>query len=672
MQDNYIPRDLSWLDFNGRVLNEAANPNVPLYERIKFLAIFSSNLDEFFRVRVSALRQFKKLRKKTKEQMKVKPKKVLKEVLDIIQKQQEQFGQVFFEEIIPSLEANGISLKEENNFSVQEAASAAKYFEEHLKNQIHLQELSENFPIPFLNNRGIYFIVRTEHGDHPLLFALPETDRFVVLESDTNFTVSFVDDIIRANLHKIIPEDNILEIVAIKLSRDAEIYIDDEFTGDLLDKIKQGISERNFGLPTRFLYDSKISETLLQKITLLFKLGNQDLIPGGRYHNFHDLFGFPYPSDSKSNLFYHELPGLKHPSFSSEHPLKEAIKKEDIFLHFPYHSFDCIPRLVEEAAEDNNVESISITLYRIGKASRLTEALQKAALNGIKVFVFIEAKARFDEASNMFWGQQLEASGAKVVYSFPQIKVHAKILQISYKDQSYISYIGTGNFNENNAKIYTDFTLLTAKQTIGEDIRQVFQILEGRLILPKHKNIKIAPFALRNFIEESISKEIEEATRGNEASIIAKLNNLEDYQLIEQLTIAAEKGVKIKLLVRGICCLNPDVHPNIEIKRLVDRFLEHARFYYFKSAGKEEMFISSADWMTRNLDRRIEVACPIYSEAHKSELLRIFEIQWNDTIKAGPHFENFDNTSFINGQSAQELIYKTILESNKKKSLLHE
>lgn len=667
MQDNYIPRDLSWLDFNGRVLNEAANPNVPVYERIKFLAIFSSNLDEFFRVRVSALRQFKKLRKKTKEQMKVKPKKILKDVLEIINQQQEKFGQIFFDEIIPELKNNGIHLKDHHDFSPKEKASASQYFDENIKDQIQLQELSEHFPIPFLNNRGIYFILMTANNEHPLLFALPETSRFITLETEQNFTVSFIDDIIRDNLDRLLPDDEIIEVISIKLSRDAEMYIDDEFTGDLLDKIKKGINDRNFGLPTRFLYDKNISDELLGKIKTLFNLSSQDMIQGGRYHNFHDLFGFPKPANAPIHFNYKPLPGLEHLKFKPGISITETIRNEDVFLHFPYHSFDCIPRLIEEAAEDEKVDSISITLYRIGEASRLTEALKKAAENKKKVFVFIEAKARFDEASNMFWGQQLAASGAKVVYSFPQIKVHAKILQISYLDASYISYIGTGNFNEKNAKIYTDFALLTANQVIGEDIRQVFQILQGRLILPKHKKIKIAPFALRNFIEENIAFEMEQARQGKKAIIIAKLNNLEDQEIIDQLTVAAQQGVKIKLLVRGICCLHPDTHPNIEIKRLVDRFLEHARFYYFNADGKELMYISSADWMSRNLDRRIEVACPIENGVHKDILLSIFEKQWNDQIKSGPHFELFTDNQFISGKSAQELLYEELLEMSKKK-----
>ncbi|MDG1297656.1 MAG: polyphosphate kinase 1 [Saprospiraceae bacterium] len=669
MQDNYIPRDISWLDFNGRVLNEASNPNVPLYERIKFLAIFSSNLDEFFRVRVSALRQFKKLRKKTKEQMKVKPKKILREVLDTIHNQQEQFGQIFNEEIVPALMADGIFLKDESQLSKKEIESAKTFFDHKIKAQIHLQELSDNFPIPFLSNKGIYFIVLTENRENPLLFALPETDRFVVLESEKDFTVSFVDDIIRANIDQLIPEDKILEVVSIKLSRDAEMYIDDEFTGDLLDKIKKGINDRNFGLPTRFLYDQEISDQLLERIKLLFKLSNQDMIPGGRYHNFHDLFGFPKPANASEKLNYKELPGLQHLDFDTDTPKSEIIKQKDIFLHFPYNAFDCIPSLIEEAAADKNVSSIRITLYRIGSNSRLTEALKLAALNEKEVFVFIEAKARFDEASNMYWGTQLTESGAKVVYSFPQIKVHAKIMQISYTDNSYVSYVGTGNFNETNARIYTDFTLLTGSQAIGDDIRQVFQILQGTLIIPKHKKIRIAPFALRDFIEEAIDQEIQEACSGQKAEIIAKLNNLEDQGIIEKLTEAANKGVKIKLLIRGICCMHPDTHPNIEIKRLVDRFLEHARFYYFHAADKRAMYISSADWMTRNLDRRIEVACPIENETYKDQLLHIFNTQWNDHIKAGPHFEEFKDYQYNTGDTAQEIIYKEIKEQYTKKRL---
>lgn len=664
MEERFIPRDISWLDFNGRVLAEAGDPNVPLFERIKFLAIFSSNLDEFFRVRVSALRQFKKLRKKTKEQLHVKPKKVLKQVMEVIQSQQVRFGEIFFDEIIPELERHNIFIKKNEDYNAEDKESAKKIFQEKIAPHIHLQSLSDDFPIPFLDNRRIYFILDVEEQQQPLLFALPDSEisRFILLHDlDDSYTISFLDDIIRANLQDFLDGQNIREIISIKLSRDAEMYIDDEFSGDLLDKIKKGISERNFGLPTRFLYDHNTSVELLDQISQLFNLSKQDLVKGGRYHNFHDLFGFPKPEHSAPELSYPDTEAPANPDIERWGSVMDAINNQDILLHFPYDRFSYIPEFIEECADREDVTAIKITLYRIGSASRLTEALQKAARNGKSVLVFIEAKARFDEASNMYWGQQLQDAGAKVIYSFPQIKVHAKILQVSYLDGTKHSYIGTGNFNEKNAKIYTDFALLSADPVIGRDIEQVFNILEGKLIVPNHKKIKIAPFALRNFIESSISRERLNALEGKEASIIAKLNNLEDYNLVQQLLSAAEAGVKIKLLVRGICCLNADAHPNIELRRVVDRFLEHARLYYFHNCGEDQIYISSADWMSRNLDRRIEVACPIIQQEHKDLLMDVFYKQWNDQVKGGPHFEDMSIRQYHRGESSQELLFKSSL-----------
>ncbi len=661
MRPYYIPRDKSWLDFNGRVLAEASNPHVPLYERIKFLAIFSSNLDEFFRVRISALRQFKKLRKKAKEQLPIKPKKILKEVLETINQQQEAFGRIFFEQIVPELQANHIYLKQETAYTEEECQAATNYFKQHLANNIHIHPLSSNEQIPFLNNKGLYFLVSIESESDPYLFAFPDADRFILLTEGQSTTISFIDDVIRANSNSLFPGQEIHEMISVKLSRDAEIYIDDEFSGDLLDKIKAGVSARNFGLPTRFLYDQSISSALLERVVTIFDLSTQDLIPGGRYHNFHDLFSFPNIGSQNEKLVYPPLPPLDHESYVEGTPLKSWIQAEDRFLHFPYHKFDYIPQLVEEMAEVESVQAVKITLYRIGNKSRLIKALIHAAKKGKQVFVFIEAKARFDESSNMYWGQRLKKAGAQVVYSFPEIKVHAKILQIQWQDGNYISYIGTGNFNEKNATIYTDFALLSADLTLGEDIAEVFALLEGKRVLPKHSKIKIAPFELRSFLEKHIQAEQEKAQLGQQAIIKAKLNNLEDESIIALLIEAAHAGVQIELLIRGICCLDRAAHPNIEIKRMVDRYLEHSRMYYFYAGGEEIIYISSADWMSRNLDRRIEVACPIQQEQFKSHLLKIFDMQWQNKNKTGPHFESFEDKTFIGGATAQDLIYKDLL-----------
>lgn len=637
----FIERDLSWLSFNYRVLQEAKDKSVPLYERLKFLAIYSSNLDEFFRVRVATLRSFRKLGKATKKEMHLRPRKLLKEIRHTVQEQQTEFGRIFRQEILPELAGQGIHLLNGSSLNEAQTQFGEQFFQEKI-----LPLLSPEFTggeVPFLENKALYFVVSFETPKERLaLLKLPsqELGRFVVLPAHENeHYIAFLDDLVRLGLQLVFPGKKIAGAWSVKLSRDAEMYIDDEYAGDLVEKIKQGLEERHVGLPTRFLYDSAMPGRVLEKLKTHFKLSKNDLIPGARYHNFNDFLAFPNLT-ARKELHDEPLPPLPYPLLEDAPSLLEAVSKRDYLLHFPYQRFDTLLRLLEEATNDPAVESIKITLYRVASRSAVAEGLLKALGQGKKVTAFIEAKARFDEESNLYWGENLEQAGAFVRYSYPGIKVHTKILLITRREGENLkryAWLGTGNFNEKTALLYADHALLTTDPDLTGEAAQVFDLLEGKILLPRCKKLLVAPFILRQGFEKMVDKEIENARSGSQAFIIAKLNSLEDTTMMNKLIEASRSGVKVRLIVRGICCLAPGVKgftENIEIVSIIDRFLEHARVYVFANGGKEKMYLASADWMSRNLDRRVEVAFPIYDELLKSELRQIINFQLNDNTKA--------------------------------------
>lgn len=645
-KEEMFNRDISWLYFNERVLQEAKDPRVPLYERIKFLAIYSSNLDEFFSVRVASIRSFGKLKKKTRKELEleVKPKKLLYEIQEIVAFQQDEFGRIFREEIIPELAENNIYLVNEQQFSQAQKVFAKQYFEENemgkLASPILLGE--EKHSNPFLENKGLYFVIEFEGETSPALVNIPSESlpRFVTLPSDEKeLHIAFIDDILRANIHQLFDDQIVKDIFSIKLSRDAEMYIADEFDGDLMEKIKRGLIDRNAGLPTRFLYDSAMPKPLLKYLRHAFDFSKNDLVSGGRYHNFNDFFGFPMPPNSPQ-LENEKLPPLPHPELEDAGSILKAMSEKDFMLHFPYQKFNYIPQLIREAAEDELVEQIKVTLYRVASDSAVANALLYAMEKGKKVFAFIETKARFDEETNIIWGERLQKAGANVRYSIPGIKVHTKLLLISRREGEYLrhyGYYGTGNFNEKTAKIYADHGLLSADQRLGEEARKVFMVLEGRIIFPPTNHLLVSPFSTRLKFEKFIDQEIANAKEGKTAYMILKMNSLEDTGMVKKLYDASQAGVKIQLIVRGICRCIPGVpgkSENIQIISIIDRFLEHARVYIFGNGGKEKMYTASADWMTRNLDKRVEVCMPIYDPKIYQELREIIDIQLRDNVKS--------------------------------------
>jgi polyphosphate kinase len=639
--NKFYHRDLSWLRFNHRVLQEAADERNPLYERIKFLAIFSSNLDEFFRVRVSDIRQIKNIEKPLRKKLITKPNKVLREIKKQVDLQQNEFGQIFNTEIIPQLATKGIELIRFEDFSDKQKKIAKEYYEESLK---HITEVSCN-PCSgndkvFVKNDALYLAAKTK-SDEFLLVKIPETEpRFFVFpsEDNENFHITFIDDILKYNLEKAFSEKRETVFFAIKISRDAELYIEDEFSGNLMEKIKNALPKRDTGQATRILMDTAMPDGFREILKKALDVNYTDVVLGGRYHNFKDFFGFPNPTDK--NLSVEKLPPLPHPVLKDCDSIFAEIDKKDQLLHYPYQSFNPVIRLMEEAANDPKVTTIKITIYRAADESPLNDAIAFAAKNGKDVTVFIEVKARFDEHNNLKWGAIFRKNGGRVIYSYPDIKVHSKILyierELNEKTKRY-AYIATGNFNENTATLYVDFGLMTSHKKITKDLKKVFMVLERDMIVPKTKRLLISPFTTREKFTALVEKEIALANEGKPASIILKMNSLEDPRMIKELYKASNAGVNVRLLIRGICTLVPgikDQSENIYITGIVDRFLEHGRVYIFGNSGDEQIYIGSADWMKRNLSHRIEVVTPILDEDHKKTIRDLIDIQIADNVKA--------------------------------------
>lgn len=639
-KEEYKHRDVNWLFFNERVLLEAANKTTPLLERLKFLAIFSSNLDEYFKVRVSQLRQLKKVDKPLRKKLMLRPNKKLKYILKVIDGQQQHFGRIL-RDILEDLKGYGIHFPDIDGLTDAQREYISEYFVENMQHDCDILEKGEN---PKLMDGQLYFLV--SYLDETFSFVKIPTDkhpRFVKIPGEGAHFV-FLDSILKINLARLVPEKRIAGSYSIKLSRDAELYLEDDY-GDtaLVERIYESLGQRKSGQPTRLLYDSNMPENLRKSLRNHLNLGKVDLFPGGTFHNFSDFFGFGNPIGNPE-LNYEKKEPLPHPVLSNSTDFFSSIAKKDRIVHFPYQSFDSVEKFILTAAQDDFVEHIKITLYRIAKTSVLTDALLTALKNGKKITMFVEAKARFDERNNIKWGKIFQEKGAQVFFSVPNIKVHSKIALVERREKKILrryAYIGTGNFNAKTAKLYCDHGLFTAHPQITEDLRQVFSTLDRKLIVPKLKQLLVSPYTTRTIFLQCIENEIKNSIRGKSASINIKMNSLEDKTMIDALYRASDAGVKIRLLVRGFCCLVPnakdDAHPNrepIRVTSIVDRYLEHGRIYLFENGGDEKMYIGSADWMGRNLDRRIEVLTPILDPKVFEELKHILQLQFNDNVKA--------------------------------------
>ncbi len=642
-----INREIGWLAFNARVLQEAESANVPLLERLKFLGIFSSNLDEFFRVRVATLRRSAKLKIPALHQDE-KPEKTLNQIQDVVLKQQNQFEEIF-KKLTHELEKEGVFLINETLLTPHQSQFVKNYFSEVVRPALVPIMLNQLSDVPELKGHAIYQAVTMTRGSRKKTdYALIEipTDlvpRFVVLpDTPDGQHVMLIEDIIRyclGDIFAIFDYDH-FSSYTIKLTRDAEIDIDNDILESYIDKIQKSINQRRHGQPVRFIYEEKISKDLLHFLTK--KLGifrAESLIPvRRRYHNFKDFMEFP--KVGPAHLSYPSFRSIPHPDLDGQSSLMSVLLTKDVLLHYPYHSFHYIIDLLREAAIDPKVVSIKITLYRAARHSNIVNALINAIRNGKQVTVVIELQARFDEEANIHWSKILSEEGAKIIVGVPQLKVHAKVCLISRKESGKIRHyanVATGNYNETTARFYTDHSLLTGDKRITSDVAKLFDFFENNTRLGSYQHLILSPFHLRKKLLLLIHQEIRNARRGLPAQITVKLNGLTDVKIIAKLYDASREGVDIRLIVRGTCALiagKRGISDSINAISIVDRFLEHSRLYLFHNGGDEKTFISSADWMGRSFDNRIEVVCPIYDKALQQELKTYLEIQLSDTVKA--------------------------------------
>ncbi|GAA5220369.1 polyphosphate kinase 1 [Membranihabitans marinus] len=645
-----INRDISWLSFNARVLQEAKDHLNPLFERIKFLAIYSSNLGEYFAVRVSQHRNLLRLGKKEKKELHLETKDILEEMLHIVKTQQIEVSRIFDEEIVPHLEKEGIRLLRRLDLSASQRKYVEDYFHQFLLPYVQPVLLVKDKVRPFLNNAELYLVVdmiekmkSKELGKYQYgIVKIPSDhiDRFIQLPSDKGTEdLILLDDVVRHSISWLFPGYDIIDTYSIKLTRDAELYIDDEFSGDLVQKIKDSLTKRNIGPASRLVYDREMPKRLVKYLQSVLEIEDLDLIPEGRYHNNFDYFKFPH--FGKTHLQQKPLQPLVYSPLENTEDIFETIKERDHLLMFPFHEYESVIRMFEEAAEDPNVTHIKIIQYRVAKESRIMNALMRAAKAGKNVTAFVEVKARFDEEANLNWAAKLEQSGVKVHYSFPGLKVHSKsalIRRIEGNTAKLYTYLSTGNFNEDTAEIYSDFGLFTVHDDLCQEISRLFSILET-VQLPNRsfKHILVGQFNLKSTLIDLIRVEIANALNDLPAEIFIKINSIQDEEMIDLLYQASQAGVKVKIIVRGICCIipgRPNLSENIEIISIIDRYLEHARIFRFHNNGQPKLYFSSADWMTRNLNYRIETAIPIYDENVFNSINDIMELQWKDNVKA--------------------------------------
>ena len=643
-----INREISWLYFNERVLQEAADKTVPLVERLRFLAIFSSNLDEFYRVRVATLNRLVDINAKTKTMLGFNPKKVLNEIKNIVVRLEKRFDYLYEQEIIKELESQRIFIINEKQLNVARGNYVRQFFRRHVLPSlvpIMLDGTDPNKPFPELKDRRIYFVVKLTFKKK-VKYALIEVpsnviSRFLVLPENNGLKfIILLDDIIRYCLDDLffIFEYDTIEAHSIQLTRDAELDIDPNMSEKFVDALMHSLQRRDKGRPMRLLYDSEISLETLNYLVNRMNLDAEALIPGGRYHNFRDFIDFPNVGGSE--LEYPPMPQLQVNHLDLGRSIFSQMAQRDYLVSLPYQSFDYIVHFLREAAIDPKVQEINICLYRLAENSSVINALINAAQNGKKVNCLIELKARFDEEANIYWRTKLEEGGVNVNIGMVEYKVHAKICLISRREKRGLAYyanLATGNFNEKTAKIYGDYSLFTVDPNITADLKRLFKGLEKQTFHRNYKSIITSPLGTRPQLYRLIDNEIAEAKSGNKAYMILKMNSLSDEAMINKLYEANNAGVTIQLIVRGMCCLVPGQQgfsERITVRSIVDRYLEHARVWIFCNGGNELVYLSSADLMTRNIDRRVEVGFPINDVRIRKEIRDMIDIQLRDNTKA--------------------------------------
>jgi len=650
--NNYTDREKSWLTFNARVLQEANDENVPLLDRFRFLGIFSNNLDEFFRVRYAAIRRMSFETVETEKILGVPAEQLLKEITEIVIEQQSESLRILTE-IEKKLEKENIFIINENQVTKEQEIFIHDFFIQNVSPAVVTIMLNNLEEFPLLKDTSGYLavklVLKSDNSTNNIIYAvveIPNTiNRFVVLPSNSNKQyIVLLDDVIRLNLNNIFNIFDYESISAhmIKITRDAQLEFDSDLSKSLMEKISNSVKERRVGEPVRFVYDQAIGKDTLEFFLKGMNILSSDsIIPGGRYHNRRDYMNFP--NLGRYDLLYRENHPLPIPGLSLEGSILERIKKKDYLLYAPYQSFSYIIKFLREAALDPKVASIKITLYRLAKNSQIVSSLINAAKNGKKVTVQIELQARFDEESNISYSEQMQTEGIELIFGVKGLKVHSKVCVIERLEEGKVKRYGlvsTGNFNENSAKIYTDVTLFTSNNEILKDVAKIFDFFDVNYRVHRYKHLIVSPHYTRSRFNKLIDREISNAIAGKEAYIKLKMNSISDFKMTDKLYEASNAGVKIQLIIRGICCLIPGlkgISENIEAISIVDNYLEHSRIYIFGNAGDPEVFISSADFMTRNLDARVEVTCPIYDKEIKKELIETFEIGWKANVKARIH-----------------------------------
>ncbi|RPD38217.1 polyphosphate kinase 1 [Chitinophaga barathri] len=646
-----IVRDISWLSFNARVLQEAADTTVPLYERLRFLGIFSNNLDEFFRVRVATLKRMDNIMNRTaKMHLEENPDEILQDIQSTVISQQAEFNRIWHE-IEEELKHEKITLHTEKQLNREQQKFVQNYFNEEVRTNIIPLMIEGIQQMPYLRDKSIYLAVMLAKEDNSIRqkFALIEVpravlSRFLILPSkEGEHSIMLLEDVIRYNLPHIFSYfgyDKFSSWV-IKVTRDAELDIDNDISTSIIHQIEKGIKARRKGKPVRFIYDQQIDPLLLEYLMRRLGLSKKDnLIPGGRIHNFKDFMDFPEKVFTRERM---RRKVLTHPLFHNAPSVMKVMQEQDVMLHLPYHSFDTVIDLLREAAMDPEVTTIKITAYRLARNSKIINALINAVRNGKQVVVVLELRARFDEEANLQWKERLEEDGVKVILGVPGMKVHAKLCVIKKRTgntTTQFGFVSTGNMNERTAKVYGDHCLLTSNRNIMADINRIFAYLES----PRHdvkflqacKTLIVSPYNMRKFFLRMIDREIRNARRKKPASVILKMNSLSDDEMISKLYDAAKAGVEVKLIIRGICCAyteNKKWKRNMEAVSIIDEYLEHARVFVFHNNGQDKVYIASSDWMIRNLDHRVEAAAAIEDPSIRQELIEILNIQLNSNVK---------------------------------------
>src|SRR5690554_4565151 len=647
LKDRTINRELSWLSFNHRVLQEAQDKRVPLLERLRFLGIFSNNLDEFFRVRVATIKRIEAVSKKKELNGNKTAPEILEKIHEEVLRQKEIFSESY-SEIINELKDHDIYFLNETNLDDDQKVFVEEYYREAVAPLLIPIMLKQAPEFPYLRDKFIYLGVKltSKRKGFKKQYALIElpTDqrpRFIVLSGkEGKKFIIFIDDVIRFNLDRIFglfDYENI-EAYTIKITRDAELDLDDDVSKGIYEKMKKSLKQRTTGQPVRFIYDQMMPKDMLKFLTR--KMGiteNDNLISGGRYHNSKDFMKFPNLDES---LEWDRLIQTDHILFTKNRSLLEGVEQNDILLNYPYQHFRGFVLFLREAAIHPDVKEIKISLYRVAQQSRVINALISAAKNGKQVTVMVELRARFDESNNLEYSQLLQEEGVKVIFGIPDMKVHCKLVVVTKVIEGeplHHAVISTGNFHEHTSKVYSDMALFTANQEICEEALKVFSFIEKPYLNFRFKHLIVAPASMRNRYVRKINREIKNVREGKKAYLFLKMNSLTDDTLIRKLYQASRAGVKIRLIIRGICSLIPGIKglsENIEVHSIIDRFLEHARIFIFANGGDEEIYISSADWMERNLDYRVEVSCAIYDKQIRSEIRDFMELQWADNTKA--------------------------------------